>query len=454
MIRRIVVALLAGIGLIGLLAVPVEAQEVEYVVDESSLPFEAVEGFEDSDRQWGVLRGAGYRIEVPADWNGDLMMWAHGFRGTGEVLFFNPEEVPFRRWLLENGYAWAASTYSENDYSVGNAVVDTRRLARLFRRVVDRPHRVYIAGVSMGGHVTAASIERYPRFYDGAMPVCGVLGDFELFDFFLDFNVTAQQIALGRSEFPVGPDYPITTAQEIKRELELADGSWPFALNADGEAFKQLVELRSGGDRPNFDEAWNFWNAFPEFGSGIPGNFLFDLGAGDGSVGVDTKVAVKNTDVFYETDLIRGPSNELEKELNAEVVRVRPDPGARRPSRLAPSPRLRGNIRVPVLTMHNLGDLFVPFHNETVYFERVARRHKTRNLVQRAIRGSGHCDFTTAEYERAFGDLVGWVERGARPAGDRVGSPRAVARENFGCRFTDPTPGAHFAAAPCPDRKR
>ena len=62
--------------------------DVEYVVDESTLPFDALPGFEDADRQWGVLDNAGYQIEIPADWNGELVMWAHGFRGEGTVLFF------------------------------------------------------------------------------------------------------------------------------------------------------------------------------------------------------------------------------------------------------------------------------------------------------------------------------------------------------------------------------
>lgn len=425
--------------------------EPTYVVDEDSLPFEALPGFEDSARQWGVLGGAGWRIEVPDEWNGDLVMWAHGFRGTDTRLFFNAEEVPFRQYLLENGYAWAASTYSKNDYNVGTAVEDTNRLARHFRSVAgERPDRTYITGASMGGHVTAASIERYRRFYDGAMPVCGVLGDFELFDYFLDFNMAAQQLALGTSQFPVPADYATVTAPEIKAALEAAPGGWPAVLNEQGEAFKQLVENRSGGDRPNFDEAWFFWNSFPEFGSGIPGNFLFDLGTGDGSVGPRPLVAVKNNDVFYDTDLIPGPSNAVEDELNENIVRVRPERGARRNTRNSPSPMLRGRISVPVLTMHNLGDLFVPFHMETEYEELIAGRGRSHLLAQRAVRGVAHCGFTTAEYEQAFADLVSWVEDDVRPAGDDIGNPAAVADPNFGCAFTDPTPNAHLLAAPCP----
>jgi len=109
-----------------------------------------------------------------------------------------------------------------------------------------------------------------------------------------------------------------------------------------------------------------------------------------------------------------------------------------------------GDPNVPVLTMHNLGDLFVPFHMETIYNQRVADNGKSDLLVQRAIRGVSHCGFTTTEYETAMADLVNWVETGVRPAGDDVGNPAAVAASDFGCAFTDQSPGAHLFATPCP----
>ncbi len=438
--KRFIVAILACVGLLGLATIPAEAQ-TEYYVDESTLPFEPVEGFEDSDRQWGVHQGAGYRYEVPADWNGELVLWAHGFRGNDTRLYFNPEEVPMREWLLENGYAWAASTYSRNGYSTGNAVTDTRKLGTLFRQSVDRPGRVYIAGASMGGHITAASIERHPEYFDGAMPVCGVVGDFELFDYFLDFALAAQQLGLGESSFPTGPQF-LVDAQQIKANFEAAPGTWPFLLNETGEAFKQLVELRSGGDRPNFDEAWIFWNS---------SDFLFSLGVGDGTLAPDTKNSITNRDVYYETDLIPGPSNPIEEALNEDIERVNLDRYARRLTPAAPSVPLRGTISAPVLAMHNLGDLFVPFHNEIVYQEKVASKGRADLLVQRAIRGAGHCEFSTAEYEQGFSDLVNWVENGVKPEGDIVNDPAVVAGADYGCKFTDPTPGAHPFGTPCPD---
>jgi len=47
-------------------------------------------------------------------------------------------------------------------------------------------------------------------------------------------------------------------------------------------------------------------------------------------------------------------------------------------------------------------------------------------------------------------DLVNWVENGVRPASDDVGNPAAVAASDFGCTFTDQSPGAHLFATPCP----
>jgi hypothetical protein len=104
-----------------------------------------------------------------------------------------------------------------------------------------------------------------------------------------------------------------------------------------------------------------------------------------------------------------------------------------------------------VLSMHDIGDLFVPFSMEQIYAQRVAAHGQSRLFVSRAIRGVGHCDFTQSELQAGFSDLVKWVRHGDKPAGDRVTDARVVASPNFGCRFTDQTPGTHpgFVAPAC-----
>lgn len=419
----------------------------EWFVDAETLPFDPLPGFEDADLRWGVHRGAGYRIEVPAVWNGTLVMWAHGYRGRDPEL--TVDNHPLREYLIANGFAWAASSYSSNDYNAGDGVVDTRRLVRLFAREVARPDATYITGASMGGHIAARSIEQYPRTYDGAMPICGAVGDYALFDFFLDYNVAAQQLGLGGSRYPIedGERYIGAEVPAIKAALEARPGSWPQALNADGEAFKQLVELRSGGDRPNFDEAWVYWNSAPSDAG--PGNFLFGLGVGDGTVAGRRGIVPDNAEVTYQLDLDPALSAQ-EAAFNDDIVRVRGDRRLRRSWALNPIPVVTGRIPVPVVSLHNLGDLFVPFHNQVEYARDAARWGRGDLLVQRAIRGVGHCDFTPAELVTAFADLVTWVEDGTRPAGDVVLDPAAVAAEGYGCRFTDfATPDGHEFATPC-----
>ena len=46
--------------------------------------------------------GAAYRIEVPPHWNGTLVMYAHGFRGTGNVVWV--DEPQLRQYFVDHGY--------------------------------------------------------------------------------------------------------------------------------------------------------------------------------------------------------------------------------------------------------------------------------------------------------------------------------------------------------------
>jgi hypothetical protein len=128
-----------------------------------------------------------------------------------------------------------------------------------------------------------------------------------------------------------------------------------------------------------------------------------------------------------------------EDAFNLAVQRVTADPQARHRNGLANVTPTTGDLRIPMLTLHTLGDLFVPFHMEQEYARRVADKGLSQNLVQRATRDFGHCAFTPTELVTTFVDLVKWVEGGVKPAGDDVLNPAAVAAPTFGCTFTDTT---------------
>ena len=400
-----------------------------------------------------IVDGAAYRIEVPRRWNGDLVIYAHGYRGTGRTVWVDSPSL--RAFYIRQGFAWAASSYQTNGYDVGQGVRDSHAMIAQFRRTVGhRPDDVFMTGVSMGGHITAVAIEHFPEAFDGAMPACGVLGDAKLFDYFLDANVTAAALTGTPITFPLQPpaDYAAVYGQQVAAELPLlgsglGSGSTPVFTPL-GRQWEATVEQRSGGTRPGFDGAFAFWNAAS---SGPPltgAPFLFGLypGLSGGTIGIANGNVTSNVRTVYQLDGDPRLSAD-ERRLNAAVLRVR---STASPSRhLSGVPAVQGRPRIPVLSLHGLGDLFVPFSMEQEYARRVRAEGRSGLFVSRAVRSVGHCDFTPAELQRGFSDLVRWVRTGYRPAGDDILNAARVAEPTFGCRFTD-GPHAFFAGVPCP----
>ena len=109
---------------------------------------------------------------------------------------------------------------------------------------------------------------------------------------------------------------------------------------------------------------------------------------------------------------------------------------------------ISGNIPIPTLTMHTLGDLFVPLSMEQIY-RRHANAHGASDLlVQRVYRDVGHCFFLPTEEAQSFAALVNWVETGAKPAGDDVLTPAVIAQPKYGCNFTQATRAGYAACTP------
>jgi hypothetical protein len=388
----------------------------------------------------GVLNGAAYQIEVPQQgWNGQLVMWAHGYAGTGPKLIVNPPLM--RRHVLLRGYAWAASSYSKNHYDVRAGVEDTNALALAFSKlaaqrgvVLAQPQTVFIAGVSMGGHIAAAAVERetlatarHVQRYAGAMPLCGVMGDTELFSFSGAYLFAAMQLA----GLPAR-SYPFSGWAELAPSVKDAlFSSYPQVRTQQGEQLKRLVMNLSGGARPFFAEGFddkgmqdNLWNGF----------------GGDGTLGgVLTLSAVDTRQIDYRFAETPAAATPVEVFLNQHITRAVPAPDANRLRRdgLRWVPLLHGEFDVPVLSLHTLGDLYVPFRMQQVYHQRVSAKGRDKLLVQRAIRDVGHCAFTAVEAANAFDALTAWAATGARPAGDDVTTPATLAAADYGCRFTD-----------------
>jgi hypothetical protein len=437
---------------------PTRAQDTRAFTPVIEATFAALGGSTVATDRWtGVLNGAAYRVEVPTTgWNGKLVMWAHGFRGTGPNLTVDTPIM--RRYLLDNGYAWAASSYSKNYYDVRVGVEDTNALALNFvqiaaakGRTLAAPSKIFITGLSMGGHITAAAIEAEAKAnainkvnYAAAMPICGVLGDTELFNYFGGYQVAAQQLA----GFPI-TSFPTTDFAALAPAIRSALWTnFPTATspvgqtNAQGDKLKNAVMNLSGGDRPFYNEGWA--------NAGNQGNIFASLG-GDGTItGILNDNVLDTTQLFYKVDATSTSNTALDTAFNNSAFKIRPTADANRLRRdgLRWIPTSPGDITVKVMSLHTLGDLFVPFKMEQVYFDRIKAKGKESLLVQRAIRDVGHCAFTAAEASTAFDDLVKWEAGGPKPGGDDVKTPATLASPTYGCAFTKNTPSAEDFTAP------
>lgn len=365
---------------------------------------------------WGMIGNAAYRIEMPDDWNGELVLWAHGFAGFGAELAVQLPPRSIREYLVENGYAWGASSYSENGYVPGIGADDTLALKFHFAEEFGAPERTYLTGASMGGNVVALALENHAEHYDGALAICGALGGQEQIDYLVSWVAVAEYIS--GLEFPIGePGAQLASIflQDVPREL-----GTPNAPTAKGEQFASVMKHFTGGPRPFFAE-------------GFAQQFAVNFGLAllDPERKLLVNMAATNDEAAYRIDEGMGISA---ADLNAQVRRFAADPALRNAESHPDAVPTTGRITVPLLTLHNTGDLFVPIHMEQSYRAKVEAAGAGDLLVQRAIRAGGHCQFTPAELVTAFEDLVAWVRDGVKPAGeDLTGDLR-----NAGLQFTNP----------------
>src|SRR5271169_5077955 len=120
--------------------------------------------------------GATYLIEMPANWNGTLFLYSHGYVVPGSANPAQDVGDPFTRFfMLSSGYALAGSSYSTTGWAIHEALPDQIAVLDVFNKMVGHPKRTIAWGHSLGGIITAGLIQRNPDRFDAALPMCGVL---------------------------------------------------------------------------------------------------------------------------------------------------------------------------------------------------------------------------------------------------------------------------------------
>jgi pimeloyl-ACP methyl ester carboxylesterase len=368
---------------------------------------------------FGHYEGGVYRIEIPDRWNGELVLWAHGYTPSGGAQGSRlrvgvpgvGQGSPLRQHLVAEGFAWAASSYRCNGYVPGRGLLDTMALTEIVTRQNGGkpPDRIYLAGVSMGGHVTLLGLQEFPAAFAGGLALCPS-GPGEM-----DFLTSVA----AASELITGVKVTAATREADVTKLTTLLGKPPDYTDK-GRQLASVQIQTSGGPRPFAVE-------------GLASRFLENA-----STVVDGKDAdiwnrvATNTDVHYAIDEGLGLSAEA---INASVRRKAADADAR--SARGPYEEaipFDGRIERPLITLHGTGDLFVPISLEQSLKRAVDTAQRSSSLVQRIVRSPGHCNFSAQEQIDAFDALVTWVRNGSRPEGDNVSGDLT----NAGLKFTNP----------------
>lgn len=398
----------AAVGKSGVTPVPCPQQE--WQLGESVFePLPGAKAFH------GKYDGGLYRIEIPDNWNGDLVLFAHGFVSNagqnGSNLRVGTHR--FREHIVKQGYAWAASSYRCNGYVPGQGLVDTMLLSDLFTQSNGgkAPTRTWLTGESMGGHITLLGMQEFPTAFAGGLAMCPA-GP-ELFDYFTAMSAAAEVVS--------GVQFHADSVQQDLAKMSEAFGK-PPDLTEKGRQMASIEIAVSGGPRPFAME-------------GLSSRFAPNYGTNMAALLGSTTPSNRAVDTAHIKYAIGDGLGITAETLNARARRKTGEADARGAS--GPFEEVipfDGKFARPVMTMHGTGDMFVPIFLERTLKSAVKAAGAEKLLTQRIYRIGAHCQFSQPEMTKAFDDLVAWVKTGQKPQGDDVDADLS----NAGMTFTNP----------------
>ncbi|HEY8986473.1 MAG TPA: alpha/beta hydrolase [Streptomyces sp.] len=382
-----------------------------------------------STRLTGTLAdGATWIADVPAAWNGTLLIYSHGF---GPTVAANAPSEAVRLDLLARGYALAGSSYDPNGsmWALESAERDQFATIDAVTAEIGTPARVLSIGQSMGGLVNAQMARDSAGRIDGALGLCGlVAGATDLDNYQLDAEYTIARLLLPGEDVKLvrftSAAEAAATAQRLTAAVTAAQttpqGRARIALAA---AFLNLPAWAPGQDRP----APGDWAAQQEqqyawFAQGVLSFIEGGRYAIEQSVGGNNSW---NKGVNYERLLagsahapqVRALYRGAGLDLRADLARltagaaVTADPAAVRTAERTSS--AGQGLAVPLLNVHTTADQLVPVEQESRFGARVHAAGDGALLRQAYVERQGHCAFTTAETVAALHALEHRVDTGA-----------------------------------------
>jgi pimeloyl-ACP methyl ester carboxylesterase len=351
------------------------------------LCFTACFAFAATKTELGEINGAPFRIDVPDQWNGGLVLYCHGY-AEAPVQYDRSAPSDIEQVFLDAGFAVAQSGYSATGWAIAEAVPDTQELARYFADKYRKPAQTYITGHSMGGFLTTLFVERFPSQFAGGLPLCGPLEPtLKLLKRVFDGQVVLQYFLPGALPPPLEVPASYADTKELKAELARKIEANPRARAA-LLRFSQLATVE--------DLAADL--VFNDF-------IMRDIVARAGGNPFDNR-----STIYVNT----GDDNAV----NAGVKRYAADPRAA--DYLRNYYTFTGHLARPLLAVHTTYDPIVPPDIPSGYATLAGLAGSADLFVQQYVNHDGHCAITADETAAAFRELRDWVDHGRVPQGGPV----------------------------------
>jgi pimeloyl-ACP methyl ester carboxylesterase len=361
--------------------------------------------------------GSIYRICMPApeDYNGMVVLWAHGFQDAGTPVAIPEEQLCIGTFCLNEvinglGFGFATNSYSKTGMAIRQGKDDLLDLVNIYAEQEGTPTKVFLVGASEGGIITALSLEQHSDVYSAGLAACGPIGNFPFqINYFGDARATFEVFFPGLIPgSPFNPDPALVAIWTDYYNLIVK----PIVMAPVNRArLDQWVRVA----RLPFD-ANDYLNSVQVSVQDVLRYSVVNL--------ADATTTLGGFPFDNATRVYTGSANDVL--LNLLVTRVTASPAA--VAEMNTFYSTTGVLERPLITLHTRLDQQVPYVHEPLYaLKTLASGSLLTRHLPIAIDRFEHCNFTPEEVLVSFAVML--LYDGAIP--DAAGINASLSREQL-----------------------
>ena len=207
--------------------------------------------------------GAPYAMQVPANFNGTVALYSHGYRYNVDIpagipliggykITNTPEPVPggnaeVAKYFFSQGIAIVGSGFARQGWNPDSAIKTNVELIGTFKKQFPKTTKVIAWGSSLGGVITQGLAEKHPELVSAVAPMCmadnispqlTMAGDF-LWGIKVLFDPTIKGGNYSPGAAGVAESYAdLVKVFTVMGKLQaaLATGAWPDTSSATGKS--------------------------------------------------------------------------------------------------------------------------------------------------------------------------------------------------------------------------